>query len=162
MFGCWRRRTVTSVDFEERSDEVFDVVLFCESYSSFKGDPCTCYYRDGGHNDGQTGRQTGEERDREEDNLFSAKSPRSAFQPQPFLLTLTLSITSLNLLMCTLLDFSFQDPGSLRLVKVGNLEDLRCIKPVVPTTAHYDLISQLLLVHRSKRPRSLISIQRTR
>lgn len=45
--------------------------------------------------------------------------------------TLVFAVSSLHLLMDTLLDFSFKDPGTSRLVEVGDFQDVGRIDPVV-------------------------------
>ena len=61
--------------------------------------------------------------------------------------TLVFSITALNLLMDPLLNLSFQNPCPRRLVKVGNLEDMCRIDPVVRAPAHYVVSRDIALVH---------------
>ena len=47
-----------------------------------------------------------------------------------------LPIPSLDLLVLSLLDLTFQNPGSLGFVKIRDLEDLSRVKPRIRTTSH--------------------------
>ena len=50
--------------------------------------------------------------------------------------TLILSVPSLNLFVFSLLNLAFQDPGSLRLVEIRDLEDLGRVKPRIRAASH--------------------------
>jgi hypothetical protein len=51
--------------------------------------------------------------------------------------TLVLAIAALNLFVETLLNFTFEHAGSLRLVKPGYFEDLGRVEPAVCASSHY-------------------------
>jgi hypothetical protein len=65
------------------------------------------------------------------------------------LLTLTLAVTALHLFMRTHLHLPFQYPRSLRLVKVGYLEDMCCIDPSIVASSHDDFLFDDHLIYRS-------------
>jgi hypothetical protein len=51
--------------------------------------------------------------------------------------TLIFAITTLNLFMQLLLDFSLQDTGPRRFIEACSFQDMRRIDPIVMATAHY-------------------------
>ena len=63
-------------------------------------------------------------------------------------LTLTLSVSTLHLLMDPFLHLSLQDPGSLRLVEIRDLEQLCRIQPSVILPSHHQLFANDQFVYR--------------
>lgn len=56
---------------------------------------------------------------------------------------LVFAITTLDLLMNTLLHFSFQNSSPCWFVKAGDFQDVSCIDPIVRSTSHDMVIANL-------------------
>lgn len=62
--------------------------------------------------------------------------------------TLIFAITALYFLMDSLLDFSFQNSSSCRLVKPGRFQNMCRIDPIISPSSHHTITVDLELVHR--------------
>jgi hypothetical protein len=91
---------------EDGSELLIDIVSLCQSFTLFKWDPCAC--------------------------RSQRLSPRSEF----FWRTLVFTISTLDLLVCLLLNLSLEDSRSGWLIETGGLEDVCRIDPIVSTAAH--------------------------
>lgn len=60
---------------------------------------------------------------------------------------LVLAVPALHLLVDALLDLALEDAGARGLVVVGDLEDVRCVDPVVGAPAHDVVAVDIALVH---------------
>lgn len=63
-------------------------------------------------------------------------------------ITLVFSITTLHLLMHPLLDLSFENSSSCRLIESSCLENMRCIDPVIRPPSHNTVAIDLELNYR--------------
>ena len=61
--------------------------------------------------------------------------------------TLIFAIASLNFLMYPLLNLSFEDARSCRLIKPCGLEDVCCIDPIIRSPSHDTVSVKLELIH---------------
>ena len=57
------------------------------------------------------------------------------------------AIASLDFLMYPLLDLSFENARSCRLIKPCGFEDVCCIDPIVPSPSHHTVSVELELIH---------------
>lgn len=62
--------------------------------------------------------------------------------------TLILAVASLHLLVRAFLHFPFEYTGSSRLVVVGDLEDMCGIDPIVRTSTHYMIATDIEFIDR--------------
>jgi hypothetical protein len=62
--------------------------------------------------------------------------------------TLILSVSALDFFVGPFLDFSFEDAGALRLIKVGDLEYLSGIHPRIGLAAHHRHPTQSVHGHK--------------
>lgn len=106
MFGGRRRTDVAGGKLEDGAQFLVDIVSLRKSFTLLERDPSSWFQSD------SSSRTVDDER------------------------TLVFAVSTLNLLVCLLLDFALEDSGSGRLVETGSLQDVGCINPIITSTAH--------------------------